>query len=188
MGSTATAIITACAAIAGVIIGGLFNLAMHRNVRRLDQISWSREAAERKKTRFHDKRLDAYTDFLALASNAFGYATQHVVERRRQAVGVGEGKSRWLLLRHAAQADSEEFNADAPRKMLRQATLVKLLTESADLYEVTDKLSTTIVLVFTIKDSGEDSAWEATFDSVLAEYRKATDKFMEAARKELTSD
>ncbi|MPZ83176.1 MAG: hypothetical protein GEV28_23395 [Actinophytocola sp.] len=184
MDSLLTSIIAACAAIAGGTLTGLFALKTQREAKKVDEERWNREAEEQKQARFHDQRLEAYTNFLAQSSNARGFQMHKMLERWRHSGGPESPLMGGFV--HAHEPDHPEFNKDAARQMLRCQSILEMITSSPDVRDVADKMYHNFLRLTTIDDN--DPGRNEKLLAVSQEAGALHAQFVDAARRELAGD
>jgi hypothetical protein len=184
MGNFVTAVIAACAAIAGGMLTSLFALKMQREARNAEERRWALEATERRLERFQGERLSAYTEFLAEASNAFGYQSAQMVERCKGFDQSARVVSAGVL--HLQRFEHPDFNKDAPRRMLRRHSTVMMVAESAHVRAAADGIVKAFFKQVAIDDRAVDL--NEQFFAIAAEWGKLHSEFSDAARAELLKD
>lgn len=185
-----TAILAASAAIVGSVTAGLFNLAIQRGARTVDNDRWAHDSEQRRRDRLYDQRLRSYTVFLDESSNALGYESFKVLAKYRQAKSNAEqplttSSSYIEILARSDAPDAAGFNESAVMRMSRARRAVDMLTESADVKEAAEKM--TVLLREMIALNSGDPEINEKFFAIYSKHGEASDTFVRAAHVELAS-
>lgn len=184
MGSIAVAIIAACAVIAGGIITGLFALAVQRGARKSEEERWSREADERARTRFHEMRLQVYTEFVEWATKVLGFKLQGIMYEFHRSGQISDPVPPELV--KAVESGDSFFDKDALWHMLQCFYRIMMVANSQ---EVKDAAYNVEIASKTLSVAGkkvETEGGQKVYDAYIG-FNAAVVQFIFAAHAELAS-
>jgi hypothetical protein len=137
------------------------------------------EIDDRDRTRFHEARREVYADFLGAVNDAAGRLSHDAIERQRAAGHTSETAPVGELV--------GQFGADAPMRMTRHESIIKLISGSPDVRQASTDFVNAVLAYLDVAPNSNHDEWNRALSAKIGEQQTAYGRFVDVANGELTS-